>query len=160
MKTKMIKAKENALLSLQFYRDRNGTLGFLITSNLSEKENLKGAGASMDFYIFSGNFAECNLLDLEQKQLICKMFERANVKIKEIEHNKKLRNVHIYQNGMVGCFDGNKNQIPYLQGAWKDKKAEIFSADDGIVSYQFGTFNGHMTVIDRDTARRLSIEVA
>ena len=68
------KPLENAELSLQFYRDKEGTPNFMVTSNLDDN-NWPMTG--VDLLIFARNFADDGLVDKKHKLEICRLFRKA-----------------------------------------------------------------------------------
>ena len=71
------KAKINASLSLQWYKD-DGTLHFLIVSNLSESDALSNdtfIGTEIDFSKFGRDLARCELLDDKDRNKLAIMFK-------------------------------------------------------------------------------------
>lgn len=75
IKKKKLSARRYADLSLQFYRDKEGTPNFLITSN--EQEEGKTFCTGVDSYIFARNLVNSNLICLSDLAFLCDFFDRA-----------------------------------------------------------------------------------
>jgi len=156
-KKKYFLARPRAEFSLQFWRDKQDTPNFAITSNPAEDG--KDFCTGIDELIFARNFIESGKFSDTEIAFLARFFNKIRKEQEEREAKKKLRKVEIYCNGMVGCFDGTGQQIPRLQGEWNKCKDQILKEDAGLVEYRFGTFRGVNTLIDSTVARRLSIEV-
>ena len=156
-KKKYLLARPKAEFSLQFWRDKQGTPNFTITSNPTEEG--KDFCTGIDEYIFARNLIESGQFSDTELNFLVRFFNKVKKEKEEREAKKKLRRVEIYCNGMVCCFDGAGAQMPRLQGEWNKCKDQILKEDAELVEYRFGTFRGVNTLIDSQTARRLSIEV-
>jgi len=73
MKKKILYAKPKALLSLQFYRDKDHTPNFLITSN-PEQEG-RDIFTGIDRLIFAQNLTESPLVSAGELIFLCDFFD-------------------------------------------------------------------------------------
>lgn len=81
MTKKLLAARRYADLSLQFYRNKEGTPGFSITSNL--QPDSRKFCTSIDQSIFAQNLVECELLSISDVAFLCDFFDLVRLRIKE-----------------------------------------------------------------------------
>lgn len=80
---KKVRAKAYADLSLQFYKDKFDTGYFQVT--IGDCDQLFNSNDSINYFIFSRNFAELEELTREEKLQVCNMFVRAKEIIEELD---------------------------------------------------------------------------
>lgn len=78
-----IPAKRNALISLQFYRDKSGKPNFLITCN-EESENLFN-GLDKSLPLFAAGLVESNRLNSKELRLLCELFKEVELQLDRIK---------------------------------------------------------------------------
>lgn len=76
---KVYRAKSVAELSLQFYRDREGTPNFLITCNPSVEG--KDFCTGIDVIIFAENLIDSGRCSVNELMFFCKMFDIVRAKL-------------------------------------------------------------------------------
>lgn len=84
----MNRAKVKADLSLQFFRDKNGTMNFLVTTNETELELQEGPSI-VDYFSFGKGFAALDTLSKAEKLWVCKIFKEAEKILSEPPTDKQ-----------------------------------------------------------------------
>ncbi len=75
------RAKIFAILSLQFYRDKQGTPNFLVTAN--PRKDGEYAFTGVDKLIFAKEIARSELVSKEELLFLCKFFETVRKELEE-----------------------------------------------------------------------------
>lgn len=83
-KKKIIPAKRDAILSLQFYRDKEGTPNFLVTSNPESDNDRVNLFTGVDELIFARNLALDNSMSIKELTFLCSFFERVRYELQLI----------------------------------------------------------------------------